>query len=533
VRAVPQSGQGPESALALRGLADAALASLEASRRRIDDLNVYPVADGDTGTNMTLTVRAVADALARSGATNEQELVREVTRAALIGARGNSGVILSQLLRGAAESLAAAPKVDARALAAALRAASDSGYASVLEPQEGTILTVARAVAERAEGLELPLGDALAEVVAAGDEALALTPEQLPLLREAGVVDAGALGFVEILRGITAHVRGEPLPEAAPEHERVPRDAIHRQLSRYRYCTTFFVEGPAVDPRALESGLAAFGDSLLVVGGAGEVKVHVHTDDPGRALTLATAAGVVEEVEIENMHVQTAAREQRLAQGAARTAVVAIAAGAGNRRLFESMGALVVDGGSSSSSMNPSTAAIVAAAESAHAAEVLVLPNDARAVGTARRAVAAASRPARVVPTRSLQAGLGAMVAYEPLRGAVDNAREMAAAANGVRAGAVTVAARASEADGVEVAAGDFVGRLDGKVVAAGASLVRTALVVAEALAAGAGIVTILVGEEAPPPDAIVEALRAGDEALEVEVHEGGQPHDLYLLAAE
>jgi dihydroxyacetone kinase-like predicted kinase len=236
------------------------------------------------------------------------------------------------------------------------------------------------------------------------------------------------------------------------------------------------------------------------------------------------------------MHVQTAAREERLAQGAARTAVVAIAAGAGNRRLFESMGAVVVDGGSSSSSsssMNPSTAAIVAAAESAHAAEVLVLPNDARAVGTARRAVAAASRPARVVPTRSLQAGLGAMVAYEPLRGAVDNAREMAAAANGVRAGAVTVAARASEADGVEVAAGDFVGRLDGKVVAAGASLVRTALVVAEALAAGAGIVTILVGEEAPPPDAIVEALRAGDEALEVEVHEGGQPHDLYLLAAE
>jgi uncharacterized protein len=479
---------------------------------------------------MTLTVRAVADALARSAATTEQELVREVTRAALMGARGNSGVILSQLLRGAAESLAVAPKVDARALAVALRAASDSGYASVLEPQEGTILTVARAVAERAEGLELPIGDALAEVVAAGDEALALTREQLPLLREAGVVDAGALGFVEILRGITAHVRGEPLPEAAPGHEGVPLDAIHRQLSRYRYCTTFFVEGPAVDPRALESELAALGDSLLVVGGAGEVKVHVHTDDPGRALTLATAVGVVEEVEIENMHVQTAAREERLAQGAARTAVVAIAAGAGNRRLFESMGAVVVDGGRS---MSPSIAAIVAAAESAHAAEVLVLPNDASVVGTAGRAVAAASRPARVVPTQSLQAGLVAMVAYEPLRGAVDNAREMAAAANGVRAGAVAVAARPSEADGVEVAAGDFVGRLDGKVVAAGPSLVRTALVVAEALAAGAGIVTILVGEQAPPPDAIVEALRAGDEALEVEVHEGGQPHDLYLLAAE
>jgi dihydroxyacetone kinase-like predicted kinase len=230
------------------------------------------------------------------------------------------------------------------------------------------------------------------------------------------------------------------------------------------------------------------------------------------------------------MHVQTAAREERLAQGAARTAVVAIAAGAGNRRLFESMGAVVVDGGRS---MSPSIAAIVAAAESAHAAEVLVLPNDASVVGTAGRAVAAASRPARVVPTQSLQAGLVAMVAYEPLRGAVDNAREMAAAANGVRAGAVAVAARPSEADGVEVAAGDFVGRLDGKVVAAGPSLVRTALVVAEALAAGAGIVTILVGEQAPPPDAIVEALRAGDEALEVEVHEGGQPHDLYLLAAE
>jgi dihydroxyacetone kinase-like predicted kinase len=230
------------------------------------------------------------------------------------------------------------------------------------------------------------------------------------------------------------------------------------------------------------------------------------------------------------MHVQTAAREQRLAAAAARTGVVAIATGAGNRRLFESMGADVVDGGRS---MNPSVGAIVTAVESARAAEILVLPNHGTLVRTARRAVAGASRPARVVPTKSLQAGLGAMVAYEPRRGAAENAREMAVAATGVRTGAVAVAASPSEMDGVEVAGGHFVGRLDGKVVAAGPSLVRTALAVAEELAAGAGVVTILVGEQAPPPHAIVEALRAGDEALEVEVHDGGQPHDLYLLAAE
>jgi DAK2 domain fusion protein YloV len=474
---------------------------------------------------MTLTVRAVVEALAGSDAASEQEVVREVTRAALMGARGNSGVILSQLVRGAAESLAAADRVDARAVAAALRAASDAAYGSVREPEEGTMLTVARAVADRAEGLELPLDAALRELVAAGEEALVLTREQLPVLEKAGVVDAGAAGLVEILRGIAGHVRGEPLPEAAAELERIPLAAIHQELSRYRYCTTFFVEGPAVDPRALESELAAFGDSILVVGGRGEAKVHVHTDEPGRAVALATAVGVVEEVEIANMHAQAAAREERLVRGAARTAVVAVAPGAGNHRLFESMSAIVVDGGGG---IDVSTGAILAAVDSAPAAEVLVLPNDSNVAKAAEQAVAAASRPARVLPTESLVAGLGALVAYDALRPAEENAAEMATAAEGVRTGVVTVTSRSDAGAAVE-----FVGLVDGERVAAGTSLDRVETAVARRIAAGAGVVTILVGEDAPPPEALVEALRAADDALEIEVHDGGQPHDLYLLGAE
>jgi DAK2 domain fusion protein YloV len=295
---VPEVGPRREGRLALAG---AALAALEASRARIDDLNVYPVPDGDTGTNMTLTVRAVVDAL-------ERDPEADIGRAILMGARGNSGVILSQLVTGALRVAPVEGPVDPAAVARVLRGASDAGYAAVRDPQEGTILTVARRLAERAEeiaGGGLSLEDALADLLAAGEVALAETTEQLDVLKQAGVVDAGGAGLLEIVRGIASHVRGEELPEPAPLLEPIPLEAIHQELSRFRYCTSFFVEGERVDPAVLEAELGKLGDSLLVVGAAGAVKVHVHTDEPGTALALATAVGVIEEVDVKNMHVQT------------------------------------------------------------------------------------------------------------------------------------------------------------------------------------------------------------------------------------
>jgi DAK2 domain fusion protein YloV len=522
---VPEVGPRREGRLAFAG---AALAALEASRARIDDLNVYPVPDGDTGTNMTLTVRAVVDAL-------ERDPEADIGRAVLMGARGNSGVILSQLVTGALRALpdADAP-LDPPAVARLLRGASDAGYAAVRNPQEGTILTVARSLAERAEAIagdDLTLEDALADLLAAGEVALAGTTEQLDVLRQAGVVDAGGAGLLEIVRGIASYVRGEELPEPAPLLEPIPLEAIHQELSRFRYCTSFFVEGERVDPAVLEAELGRLGDSLLVVGAAGAVKVHLHTDEPGTALALATAVGVIEEVDIKNMHVQTVERAERLTAEEAPCGVVAVCAGAGNRRLFESLGAACVEGGQS---MNPATAEIVAAIEALPAAEAVVLPNNKNVILAAEQAVAAAGKPARLVPTRSVQAGLGAMVCFDASRSAGENVADMERAAAGVRAGAVTRASRDAVVGDLAVQEGQLLGLLDGEPVSAGPLLQPVARDVLERLLEeGADVLTILTGEAAEGVDDLVAFVQEQHPELEVEVHDGGQPHYPLLFGAE
>jgi uncharacterized protein len=523
---VPEVGPRREGRLAA---AQSALAALEASRARIDDLNVYPVPDGDTGTNMTLTVRALVDAL-------ERDPGADVGRAILMGARGNSGVILSQLVCGALRELPEDGRIDAGVLARLLRVASDAGYAAVRNPQEGTILTVARALADRAEELVdagAPVEDTLADVLAAGEVALERTTEQLDVLKQAGVVDAGAAGLIEIVRGIASCVRGEELPAPAPLLEAIPVEAVHLELSQFRYCTSFFVEGDKVDPDELEAELARLGDSLLIVGGRGAVKVHLHTDEPGTALTIATGVGVIEEVDVKNMHVQTVEREERLltAEEVAVCGAVAVCAGAGTRRLFESMGAACVEGGQS---MNPSTAEIVAAIEALPAAEAVVLPNNKNVILAAEQAVSAAAKPARLVPTHSVQAGLGAMVSFDPGRPAEANGGEMEESAAGVRSGAVTRASRDAVVGGLAVEEGQFLGLLEDEPVAAGALLQPVAREVLDALLEGGpDVLTVLVGEGAEGVDDLVAFVQEEHAELEVEVHDGGQPHYPLLFAAE
>jgi DAK2 domain fusion protein YloV len=503
------------------------LAALEASRARIDDLNVYPVPDGDTGTNMTETVRAVVTAL-------ERYPDADIVRAALMGARGNSGVILSQLVRGAVEALGEEKGIDAAAIARALRGASDAGYAAVRNPQEGTMLTVARELAENAEALaasDPPVAEALGELVAHGERALAATTDQLDILRQAGVVDAGGAGVLELLRGIAAHVRGEPLPELEAVSGGLPLEAVHQELSRYRYCTSFFVEGETVDPEELERELTKLGDSLLVVGGPGAVKVHVHTDEPGAALVLATERGVIEEVDIKNMHVQTADRTERLEREAGVTGAVAVVLGAGNRRLFESLGASTVEGGET---MNPSTADLLAAIEALPEQGVVLLPNSKNVVLAAEQAAEQSGKDVRVIPTRNLQAGLGALVAFDVGRPLDENVAEMEEAAAAVRAGSVARASRSAKVGDVDVAEGEFLGLVDGEPVASGEILEPVAAdVVARLVGDGADVLTVLVGDGASESDEVVDAIRAANPGLEVEVHEGGQPHYPLLFAVE
>jgi DAK2 domain fusion protein YloV len=514
-----------------RRLSAAAAAAMEASRGRIDDLNVYPVPDGDTGTNLTLTVRAVAEAVASSSAADRAALAREIARAALMGARGNSGVILSQIVRGAAEVLG-----ERDDLAGAIRAASDAAYRAVRKPVEGTMLTAIRELAEEAEAhRDEPSAELLRHLVERGDDCVVRTREMLDVLRDAGVVDAGAAGLVEIVRGIAAAVAGEPLPEPPAREEGLGLDAIHQELSRFRYCTVFVVEGDGLDKDGLEAELERLGDSLLVVGDASAIKVHVHTDDPGRALSLGVAAGTIAGVEIANMHVQTAEREERLLEALPdvrhATEVVAVVSGAGNRRLFESLGARVVDGGRT---MNPATSDILAAVESAVADGVIVLPNNRNVIMSAEQAAEHGAGDVRVLPTVSLQAGLAAMVAFDPDASAGENAEAMEEALETVATGAVTVASRDVELNGLAVRSGSFLGLADGEPVAGGDSFDDVAAEVVELLLAGPReVLTLLTGEDEPQLDALLARIGAAHPQLELEVHAGGQAHYPLLLSAE
>ena len=526
-----------------RELARASLAVLEASRQRIDDLNVYPVPDGDTGTNLTLTVRSVVEALDRSTAEGAAAVAKELSRAALMGARGNSGVIFSQIVRGFAEVLAEHEEIDGPVLAAAFRSASDAAYRAVRRPVEGTMLTVVRELAEEAElpdVRDLPKDELLRRVVERGEEALARTPQLLSVLAEAGVVDAGGAGLLEIVRGIAAGVAGEPLPvEPVAAGGELGFDAVHQELSRYRYCTVFVVEGEGLDADVLEEELERLGDSLLVVGDSSALKVHVHTDDPGAALSLGAGVGVLEGVEIANMHRQTAAREERLTAAGAfdglptlETGLVAVAPGEGNRRLFESYGATrVIEGGQT---MNPSTAEIVDAVEATPAAEVIVLPNNSNVLLTAEQAALLASKPVRVVPTTSVPAGLAAIVRFIPSASAQKNEEAMLDALASVATGEVTIASRDVELDGVHVRKGAWLGLADGVAVASGDDFEPVAEAVVERLLGGGrALLTILTGADDPPLDALLARLGAEHPSVGVEVHAGGQPHYPLLLSAE
>jgi DAK2 domain fusion protein YloV len=368
---------------------------------------------------------------------------------------------------------------------------------------------------------------------------VARTPEQLDVLREAGVVDAGGAGLVELLRGIAGAVTGEALPAAPAAEAPSGVDAIHLEPSRYRYCTVFVVEGDALDRDGLEAQLEQLGDSLVVVGDETALKVHVHTDEPGSALSLGTAAGTIEGVEIANMHEQQEQRERRLSLVPAtgvKCGVVAVVAGEGNRQLFETLAEPVgtiriVTGGQTA---NPSTAELVAALEELEAEEAILLPNNANVRLAAEHAAEQAGLAVELVPTESIPAGLAALVAYDGTRDAAENAEEMAAAAAAVATGEVTRASRDVELDGLEIKNGDWLGLADGEAVAGGDDFAAVAFeVVGRLLAEPRTLLTLLTGAEPPPLDGLVERLTSAHPELEIEVHEGGQPHYPLLLGAE
>lgn len=544
----------PDPSIArFRRVITSAYASLEERRQEVNDLNVFPVADGDTGDNMAMTLRAVMEELDRlDGAELDEigrtELVQTLARAALMGARGNSGVILSQIVRGAAEELASRPGelVDPVLVAAAFASAADAAYDSVREPAEGTMLTVFREMAHslarqlaHLEADKSRLGRDVSEaeqdeVLAAvleraiedGERAVARTPEQLEVLRESGVVDAGGHGLVLILAGVVAGLRGDGagMPEV-PRHEAPRLTQPHHEDSRYRYCTNFIVSGSGLSNRRFLPRLEGLGDSVLVVGDDATLKVHVHTDEPERAVAVFDGVGSVTNLDVADMREQMAERNARLNSGRARTGAIAVAAGSGLERLFAELGASVVPGGET---LNPSTMELLAGIHGVDAEEVLVLPSSSNVVMAAERACELSDKPARVVPATSQQASLLALVELDPEAAAAANAERLETALAAVATGGVAPAAR-DDAQG-RFRKGDAVGFAGGEIVAwggAGSTLTATIAHLAE----GAEIVTVIAGEGAPI--ALADVDTHAPDGVEVEKHEGGQPSWWWLLAAQ
>jgi uncharacterized protein len=554
-RATDRSTVSDPSIVRFRALVEAGLAALEARREEVNDLNVFPVADGDTGDNMVLTLRAVLQELDRlenasEGRTIDEigrdEIVASVARAALLGARGNSGVILSQLIRGAAEELASRPGelVDPVLIGAALARAADQAYGSVRDPAEGTILTVAREMAHRVaselahtpdarlgtDATVLKQDSVIAEVIEsaldAGQESVRRGPDLLPVLREAGVVDAGGYGLTVLLAGIVGALRGGEAPEL--QHHAAAR-VSHPQhgSTTFRYCTNFAVSGAGLEQRQFITALEQIGDSVLVVGDATTLKVHVHTDDPDAATALFADAGVVSHLDVADMREQVQARDERLVAPLPTRVCGALAVvnGDGMSALFDSFGVRVLDGGPT---LNPSTYDVLAAIHAVPAEQVVVLPNSPNVVMTSERAAELSDKTVVVVPSRSQQAGLAAAVSLDPDRSAPDNAASMLATLAHVRTGAVAQAAR-DDAQG-RFRAGEAVGFVDEAIVAWGPPG-ETLHDVLSLLAQDAELITCLSGAGAPLDDQAVHALAT--DGVELELSVGGQPSYWWLLSAE
>jgi DAK2 domain fusion protein YloV len=544
------------SLVRFRAVVEGALAHLESRRQEINDLNVFPVADGDTGDNMALTLNAVlveVDRLAadegRLDEIGRDEIVESVARAALLGARGNSGVILSQLIRGAAEELVSRPGelVDPVLIGAAMARAAQRAYSSVREPAEGTILTVVRDMAtcvasEIAHMGDTRLGadsdpavqnaviaDVLERALRAGEESVRRGPEQLAILRESGVVDAGGHALTVMVAGMIAALRGTEAPAVA--RHAAPARVTHpeHESSTYRFCTNFAVTGHDLDPGPWIERLEALGDSVLVVGDAATLKIHVHTDFPGGATALFDGIGEVSHLDVADMYAQVAERDERLASAAAaaqqRCGALAVVAGEGMRELYESFGVFVLDGGPT---LNPSTYELLAGIHDVPAEEVVVLPNSPNVVMAAEHAAELSEKVVRVSAARSPQAGLAAALALDPARSAADNVAAVDEALERMRTGAVAPAAR-DDGEGRFVV-GEAVGFVDDAIFAWGEPGPTLAAVLGQ-LGEDAELLTCIAGEGAPLDEAGVRAL--GPDGVELECEDGGQPAYWWLVAAE
>ncbi|KDA47251.1 MULTISPECIES: DAK2 domain-containing protein [Leuconostoc] len=550
---------------------NAASAALAANADKINKLNVFPVPDGDTGTNMSLSMASGAQYERDALDTNIGALAKATSKGLLMGARGNSGVILSQIFRGFANSMADKETLSARDLADALMAGAQIAYKSVMKPTEGTILTVIREAASKANKVANQTDDVvelMAAVEDAAQKALNSTPDLLPVLKEVGVVDSGGQGLVFVLQAFYQVLSGDFNEEDMKAPDNAELDQMVKELHagaqansnldpadiKYGYCTEVMVQigkGTTYDHEfdydEFYKHLAQLGDSLLVINDDEIVKVHVHTENPGEVITWGTHFGSLVKVKVDNMRDQQqavidaqredeaqTAKISEMTKPAPETAVIAIAAGEGVAKLFKSLGVhTVISGGQT---MNPSTADIVDAIKASGANQAVVLPNNSNIFMAAEQAVDLADVPVQVVKTRTVQQGLTAMMGYNPEAEASENASAMSDMIADVKSAQITQAVRDTTLNGVEIHNGDWMGIIDGDIqIVADTSEAAAEQSVEKMLDDDSEIVTIIFGADTKEKAAnkLAKSVSAIDEDLEIEIHDGGQPLYPFLISVE
>ena len=537
----------------LRDLFAAAAAWLEQHKEQVNAINVFPVPDGDTGTNMYLTMRSTMDEAIKCDDESAGGMMAAMSHGALMGARGNSGVILSQILRGVARSMADVTQLDAQGLADSLEEGSKAAYQAVTKPVEGTILTVVREAAEGAAAAvkagEQDITDVLDAAVQAARESVERTPELLPALKEAGVVDAGGEGLYVLLEGMLRYCRGEETEVA------VQTGAIEQQwlsvveqrhadeASPYGYCAEVLVEGENMDIDSTRDKVLALGDSVLCVGDETLIRIHVHTDDPGAVLTHGTSIGQLAQVKIDNINRQAEqfvemhhldAPASAVLKPAGAVAFVAVAPGPGLAEVFRSTGVdQIVSGGPT---MNPSARELLDAVEACSSNDVVVLPNDKNIILAATQAAEMSGKRVRVVESRSVPQGLAALLAVNPDEGIEDVVAAMEEAIPAVRTVEITHAVRSTTVGGVKVEVGQVIAVVDDELrLAAETPEEATVQALRDLATAGTSLISLYYGADTTPEQAAALAETLGSEFTdhEVEVVAGGQPHYLYIVSLE
>ena len=530
-------------------------ALLEKNRQNIDALNVFPVPDGDTGTNMSQTITSAMKELGSHICPTAGEVASAVAKGALKGARGNSGVILSQIFRGMSRALEGAEEVDSELFAKAIRNGADTAYKAVMRPKEGTILTVARVIAEEVEREAAKTNDLkvlMNVVVESGDAILKKTPDMLPVLKQAGVVDSGGKGLMVFFTGFRAALFGEAVADLdteTVEQQTMPGEFVddHESMAlediKFAYCTEFIVSHPRPDMKdsevaRLRRRLEKIGDCVLVIGDLEVVKVHVHTNEPGKALQMALELGELDAIKIDNMLEEARERQKkREAEEAANRkpfGIVAVALGEGLTQIFRDLGVdKVVDGGQT---MNPSIEDLLEAINSTHAQDVFVLPNNTNIILAAQQAADLTDRTVHVLPTKSVPMGISAAIAFRDDVSGEENEAAMREAAEQVHTASITYAVRDTVFDGREIHEGDIMGMIDNKIHTLGSDVSQVAEELLAAMVTDdSELISIYYGADITEEQGEELLAKVEDQygLCDVELHSGGQPLYYYLISVQ